>query len=280
MEFTKFRLAALVIMSAVLGYLIGSDTVDYLELTLLTLGGAFITGAANGLNQIAEKDVDKLMSRTQNRPLPTGRMTVREAYTVCLAMAGSGAVMLWVGTNWLCAVLSLSAMLMYAYVYTPMKRISPIAVFIGAIPGALPPLLGWVAARGFIGYEALVLFIIQFFWQFPHFWAIAWRSHEDYTKAGFYLLPLKSKDPSKGLSRDNAVIILFYTLMCVIAGLLPYFFGYCGLVSTIIITVAGIYFSYTSTRLLISCSMKDATSVMFASFFYLPVVQLFLYLNL
>lgn len=272
--FTKFRLASLVIFSAIIGYLIGMESFSAIALLSVIFGGLFITAASNGLNQIAEREIDKLMTRTQNRPMPTGRMSTQEAYLICVVLGALGTLILWLGTNQMAAILSVFSLILYAYMYTPLKRISPVSGFVGAIPGALPPLLGWVAARGFIGFEALLLFFIQFMWQFPHFWAIAWRAHEDYSKAGIMLLPLKS-----GLSKENAMIIFLYTLMLVPAGWLPYFFNFCSLWPTIGITVCALYFTYKAYRLLKTCEMKEATGLMFASFIYLPVVQLLLYFS-
>jgi protoheme IX farnesyltransferase len=263
-----------VIFSAIIGYLIGMESFSLSAFLSVIFGGLFITAASNGLNQIAEREIDKLMKRTQNRPMPTGRMNMQEAYLICFILGILGTLILWIGTNKMAAILSVFSMVLYAYMYTPLKRISPVSGFVGAIPGALPPLLGWVAARGFIGFEALLLFFIQFMWQFPHFWAIAWRTHDDYSKAGIMLLPLKN-----GLSKENAMIIFLYTLMLVPAGWLPYFFNFCSLWPTIGITICSLYFLYKAFRLLKTCDMKEATGLMFASFIYLPVVQLLLYLS-
>jgi protoheme IX farnesyltransferase len=272
---TKFRLAALVIISAVLGYLIGAEGVpDAVSLIAVTLGGSFITASANGLNQVFERESDQLMDRTKDRPLAAGRMDASEGLAVSLVTGILGTLILWFGTNPTATLLSLGALLIYAFIYTPLKRHTPIAVFVGAIPGALPPLLGWVAATGKLGYEALVLFFVQFMWQFPHFWAIAWRMHDDYLKAGFWLLPLRS-----GHSKENAAIIFFYTAMLIPVVAVPYAFGFIKLPTLIAMEAVSVYFLYTSYRLFKTCSMEDAKRVMFASFFYLPVVQLLHYIN-
>lgn len=272
---TKFRLAALVIISAVLGYLIGADgNVDVVSLVAVTIGGSFITASANGLNQVLERYTDQLMDRTKNRPLAAGRMEVSEAMAVSLLTGIIGTLILWFGTNPIATLMSVGALLIYAFVYTPLKRVSPIAVFVGAIPGALPPLLGWVAATGKLGYEAWVIFFVQFMWQFPHFWAIAWRMHADYQKAGFWLMPLKT-----GHSKENAAIIFFYTAMLIPVNAVPYAFGYCNLGTLIAMEILTLGFVYTSYRLFRTCSMEDAKLVMFASFFYLPLIQLLHYIN-
>ena len=273
--FTKFRLAGLVIFSAVLGYLAAAEHVNWLTLIALTLGGSFITASANGLNQIYERERDKLMQRTFQRPLPQHRISVKEAYIACILFAIAGFILLYWFCNPLTAVLSLGSLLIYAYVYTPLKPVTPLAVFVGAIPGALPPLLGFTAADNSISFDALIWFFIQFMWQFPHFWAIAWRGHEDYLRGGFYLLPLRN-----GKTRENAAIIFFYTLMNLPVALLPYFFGISGLYSSAGIFVMNVFFIYYAYRLYSGKSDKDATKLMFASFFYLPVVQILLFLNL
>lgn len=265
----------MVIISAVLGYLIGTEGVpDSVSLIAVTLGGSFITASANGLNQVFERESDQLMDRTKDRPLAAGRMDASEGLAVSLVTGILGTLILWFGTNPTATLLSLGALLIYAFVYTPLKRHTPVAVFVGAIPGALPPLLGWVAATGKLGYEALVLFFVQFMWQFPHFWAIAWRMHDDYLKAGFWLLPLRS-----GHSKENAAIILFYTAMLIPAVAIPYAFGFIKLPTLIAMEAASLYFLYTSYRLFKTCSMEDAKRVMFTSFFYLPAVQLLHYIN-
>ena len=276
---TKFRLAALVIVSAVLGYFIGvgDAPINFVALVSVTIGGSFITASANGLNQVFERYSDKLMDRTKNRPLAAGRMEFSEGLVVSIVTGVLGTLILWFGTNPMATVLSVAALLIYAFIYTPLKRVTPIAVFVGAIPGALPPLLGWVAASpypGNVGFEALVLFFVQFMWQFPHFWAIAWRMHSDYLKAGFWLMPLRS-----GHSKENAAIIFFYTAMLIPVVAIPYAFDLYQMGTLIATEIVTLVFVYTAYRLYRSCSMEDAKLVMFASFFYLPIVQLLHYLN-
>ena len=275
LAFTKFRLAGLVIFSAVLGYLAAAEQVNWITLIALTIGGSLITGSANGLNQIYERERDKRMQRTFQRPLPQQRIGIKEAYTACILFAIAGFILLFWFCNPLTAILSLGSLLIYAYIYTPLKPVTPLAVCVGAIPGALPPLLGFTAADNRIGFAALMWFFIQFMWQFPHFWAIAWRGFEDYQKGGFYLLPLRN-----GKTRENAAVIFFYTIMNLPVAMLPYFFHITGLYSSIGIFIMNIFFIYFAYKLYSGKSDKEATRLMFASFFYLPVVQILLFLNL
>src|SRR5687768_6977185 len=182
-ELLKSRLSFLVAFSCAFGYVLASPVVNWSTLSMLFIGGFLLSGASVIINQIIEKDLDRLMVRTMNRPLPTYRVTVNEACAVAVFCLAAGVLILLLYTNLLTAILSVVSMILYGFVYTPLKRVGPIAVFVGAIPGALPPLLGWVAATGGISYEALLIFGIQFIWQFPHFWAIAWVSDDDYKKA-------------------------------------------------------------------------------------------------
>lgn len=273
--FTKLRLSLLVLFSAGLGYLIAGQTFNTKTFICLLIGGFCITAASNGLNQIFERELDKMMKRTMGRPLPKDKMSVTEAYILVIFFAVGGSLFLWFGTNPLCTLLSISSLFLYSFVYTPLKRVSSIAVFVGAIPGALPPLLGYVAAKGTIDYMAMLLFATQFMWQFPHFWAIAWRLNEDYGKAGFSLLPFKT-----GHSKQNAFQILVYTLFLIPVSIVPYFVGYMNLVTAIITVVAGIAFLVPAIRLYRGLSMKAASVLMFSGFLYLPVVQIFMWLNI
>lgn len=273
--FTKLRLSLLVVFSAALGYLIAGRTIEIKSFLCLLGGGLCITIASNGLNQIFERELDKLMKRTMGRPLPKQKMSVAEAYILVLVFGIIGAAMLWIGTNPLCTILSVSSLVLYAFLYTPLKKVSSIAVFVGAIPGALPPLLGYVAVTGRVDYMAMLLFATQFMWQFPHFWAIAWRAHEDYKKAGFYLLPFRT-----GHSKQNAFQIFLYTFTLVPVSVLPVAFGLTNYISGIVILLTGIGFLIPAIWLYRTLKMKAATVLMFASFLYLPVVQIFMYLNL
>jgi protoheme IX farnesyltransferase len=273
--FTKVRLSLLVLFSAVLGYLMAAPKTDWTQLITLFIGGFFITAASNGLNQVFERDLDKLMKRTMNRPLPTEKMSLTEAWILIAVFAVLGTGILWWGTNPLCALLSFSSLIAYSFIYTPLKRRTPLAVFVGAFPGALPPLLGWVAATGSISYMALLLFATQFMWQFPHFWAIAWRLDDDYRKAGFNLLPFPT-----GRNKSNAFQILLYTTMLVPVSILPAVFGYINPITGVIVFTCSVLFLIPAIQLYRTCSMKAASLLMFSSFAYLPLVQLALLFNI
>lgn len=263
---TKFRLSMMVVFSAGIGFILGSGvTVVWSEFFLLCLGGFLLTGASNALNQVIEKDFDKLMPRTENRPLATGRMSVSEGVLIAGVLSVSGLLIL-ATFNPIVTLLGAISLLSYAFVYTPLKRVSPIAVIVGAFPGAFPPMIGWAAATGYIGPEALILFGILFMWQFPHFWAIAWVSFEDYKKGGFNLLPSKKQDKSSALQ------CVIYSLILIPTSLLTYFMGVTGLVSAIIVGITGLMYLLASIQLYIKCDRKAALQLMFASFFYLPIV--------
>ncbi|MDF9796918.1 protoheme IX farnesyltransferase [Catalinimonas alkaloidigena] len=266
----KFRLSFLVAFSSAFGYVLASQgPIDFFTLAVLSLAGFLISGASITINQIIERDLDKLMSRTKNRPLPTNKVSIAEASLFALLNATAGLWMLLQFTNILTAGLSLLSLIAYSFVYTPLKRVGPVAVLVGAFPGALPPLLGWVAYSGQIGPEALVLFGIQFIWQFPHFWAIAWVADEDYKKAGFKLLP-----SGGGKDLKTAVQIMTYALFLIPLGLLPLKFGITGIDSAIVATLCGALFLFQTFRLMVDCSRKSALKIMFGSFIYLPVVQI------
>ena len=276
-ELVKFRLSFLVAFSSGFGYVLGTTgSLDWQALIMLCLGGFMISGAAIIINQIIEKDLDAMMTRTRNRPLPTRKVTVKESIILSGVLGILGLAILHQFTNPLTTFLAFVSMILYGFVYTPLKRVGPIAVFVGAIPGALPPLLGWVAITGVIDANALILFGIQFIWQFPHFWAIAWVSDEDYRKAGFKLLPGRGK---KDL--HTAFQIMTYTLFLIPLGLLPAKFGLTGINSAIVATVCGVLFLAQTFKLIRDClpgseseSRKSALGIMFGSFVYLPVVQI------
>lgn len=270
-ELIKFRLSALVTFSAVFGFILGDSGVVFSwgKFFALMIGGFLISGASGAANEIWERDFDKLMKRTQNRPLPTKQISLNEAYWFTSIIALIGISVLWIFTNPLTTGLGVLSMILYVFVYTPLKRVGPIAVFVGAIPGAMPPLLGWTAATGAISHEALIIFGIQFVWQFPHFWAIAWVSDEDYKKAGFKLLPSGGK---KDL--NTAIQIMIYTLFLLPLGLLPTYFGLTGINSGIVATICGVLFLAQTFSLMRDCSRKSALKIMFGSFLYLPIVQI------
>lgn len=272
-QLTKISLSGLVVFSAVMGYLIATgSSFSWLSILLLSVGGFLVTGSSNAINQIIEKDTDKLMDRTADRPLPSGRMSITEATIAALIMGVSGIFILWKGLNPLCGILSLFSLLLYTAVYTPSKRVTPFSVLIGAFPGAFPPLLGWVAARNEIGLEALILYAIQFIWQFPHFWAIAWVLHDDYLKGGFKMLPW-------GRSKNTAFQTMVYSICLIPMGFVPMLFGFTNTIATILMVLTAMFFTAKAIKLFSDCEMKSAQKLMFGSFIYLPVVQMIWMIN-
>ena len=272
--FTKFRLSALVVISALSGYLFvvfrDGASVDWQVIFNLMVGGSLVTAASNGANQIWERELDIMMRRTQTRPLPQGRMNLKEAYLIVILCLVLGTWLLY-RINFLSAFLGVCAFVSYVFIYTPMKRVSPWAVFVGAFPGAIPPMLGAIAYTNKFGLEPGILFFVQFVWQFPHFWAIAWVVFDDYKAGGFSLLPSKF-----GKSKNSAYQIMVYSLFLIPFTLLPWVLGWTGSATLVIGTILGGCFFWYSYRLFITCDDKDAKKLMFASFFYLPLVQ-FLY---
>jgi protoheme IX farnesyltransferase len=268
-ELLKFRLSFLVAFSCAFGYVLGANVVNPLTLTMLFIGGFLLSGASIVVNQVIERDLDKLMIRTQNRPLPTHRLSVQESVVFGVICFAVSIMILLAYTNILTTGLSIISMILYSFVYTPLKRVGPIAVFVGAIPGALPPLLGWTAATGNITHEALIIFGIQFIWQFPHFWAIAWVADDDYKRAGFKLLPF-------GGQRDTntAIQIMIYTMFLIPMGMLPAAFGITGINSAIVATICGVLFFAQTFSLMKSGDRRSALKIMFGSFLYLPIVQI------
>ncbi len=264
--FTKFRLSFLVVISALSGYLFSGGN-NLSQIALLMVGGTLVTAASNGANQIWEREIDKKMQRTSKRPLPMGWMNLSEAISACILFLVIGETLLLL-INVKSALLGLGAFLIYVFIYTPMKQKSAWAVFVGAIPGAIPPLLGAVAATNEFGFIPGVLFFVQFTWQFPHFWAIAWVLHEDYQKAGFFLLP-----SSTGKTKNSAFQIALYSLALIPFSLAPWFYGLTGVASLIIASILGATFFLFAYRLFYSCEDLDARKLMFASFVYLPILQ-------
>ncbi|MBC7615563.1 MAG: protoheme IX farnesyltransferase [Pedobacter sp.] len=287
----KFRLTFLVVFSASVTFLIGSkiqidrgivESINWTNWLILIVGGFLVTSAANCFNEIIEVDLDKLMSRTKDRPMPAGRMTTGQGLVLGLVMGIVGTSML-VRLNLETGLLSVFSIFLYAFAYTPLKQKSPIAVFVGAIPGALPPLIGYIAAIGGqskIGYVpvdyeiALILFLIQFVWQFPHFWAIAWVLDDDYKLAGFRLLPTKKRD------KTSAIVTFISTLVLIPVSLLPTIRGFGGFYIAGVSILAGIAFSYYAYQLMVKLDLPSARRLMFCSFFYIPLVQLVLLFNL
>lgn len=268
----KLRLGTFVVLSAVLGWFMGADTMALVPFLELTLGGYLLTGASNGFNQIIERKNDAKMGRTANRPLPTGRMSVSAAVLWSTAAGIIGLTALFdLGLR--AGLLGLLALLSYVLAYTPLKSRTGFSVLVGAIPGAIPPMLGYVAATGEFGIEPGTLFAVQFMWQFPHFWAIAWVAHEDYLKAGYRMLPFK-----EGRTGASARQILLYTMLCIPASLLPWALPgaspMVGNVALVVAVLTGIGFTIPAFRLWRSLEVHHARQLMFASFLYLPIVQL------
>ena len=267
----KLRLASLVVVSAVLGYLLGipEGAFSWWGLIGLTVAGTLLTGASNALNQVLEVREDGLMKRTLSRPLVQGRLSGGEAVIAAFVAGGAGTLWLWLQFGPLTGILGFISLFMYVALYTPMKRHSAWAVFVGAFPGAFPPMLGYVAATGEFGLGPGLLFAMQFMWQFPHFWAIAWVLHDDYKQAGYHLLP-----SAEGRDGRSAFLIFLYSLFVVPVGMLPWVFDLTGNISMIIAVLAGIVMVWPAFKLLLTRDMRDARRVMFASFLYLPLVQI------
>ena len=266
-QLVKFRLTLTVVFSALLAFAITSQSnVHWLAALTLGLGGFLITGAANALNHVLEKDFDKLMARTADRPLAAGRMTISEAVLAAGLMSLAGIMLLALFNPW-AAFFGTLAMVLYAFVYTPMKRFSPLAIPVGAVPGALPMLIGCVAYEGQISQLALALFAIQFLWQFPHFWSIGWLGFDEYQKAGYRLLPMRDglRDPKTGL------YAALYALILIPVAALPFFWGYTGAVSAIFVGILGVVYAGLGWRLYRKKDRKAALTLMFFSFFYLPL---------
>lgn len=265
---TKFRLATLVVFSAVTAFVVGSGgAIDLTKLGLLALGGFLVTGAANALNQVLERDFDRLMNRTSDRPLPAGRMESSEAVLAAGLMSGAGILIFALFFNPQSAMLSTLSLISYSFIYTPMKRVSPLAVWIGAVPGALPMMIGWVAATGYVGIEGWFLFSVQFLWQFPHFWAIAWVSFDDYARGGFFLLPSKG-----GRDKASAFQAVLYAVMLLPLSFLPYAIGMCSLGLALLMALMSLGYIGFAWRLYRTCDHAEARKLMFYSFVYLPVI--------
>ena len=268
-ELTKFRLSLLVSFSAIFGFILATDNIIFFDLLVLGMSGYFVTAASVINNQIIEKDLDSKMDRTKDRPLPTNRISKRNSLITSVFFMVIGLTIMTIYFNMVAGLLSLVSLFLYTFIYTPLKRIGPIAVFVGAIPGALPPLIGWVAFSGEITMEAIIIFSIQFIWQFPHFWAIAWIYHDDYKKVGFKLLP------SKGEKNFNTALnIMTYTLFLIPLGLLPTIFGITGIISGAIAVLCAILFLAQTFKLFKDYSRSSALKIMFGSFIYLPIVQI------
>jgi protoheme IX farnesyltransferase len=269
-QLMKFTLSFTVVFSSVVCYLLAPGiSFDWVSVLLLFVAGMLITGSANAINQVVEKDTDALMKRTSTRPIAAGRMSADEGWTFALMAGTIGVFAMGYYFNWLSAGISAFSLFLYAFVYTPLKKKHSIAVLIGGIPGALPCLIGWVAGTGELSIGGWILFSIQFFWQFPHFWAIAWVAYNDYSKAGFKLLPDKG-----GPTKYAAVQALLYSVILVPLGVFPYFWGMTGMVSLVIVALANVFMILQCVRLFREMDVKAARRVMFSSYIYLPIVLL------
>ena len=268
---TKMRLALSVVFSSLAGYLLAAPQLNFNDLLLLAVGGYCMVGASNAFNQVLERDLDAQMERTKNRPLPAGRVHVPRALALAIFLTLAGICLLYL-LNWRTAFFGSLSIFLYVAVYTPLKTRTPLAVFIGAFPGAIPFMLGWVAYTNHFGIEPGVLFMLQFFWQFPHFWAIAWMLDEDYKKAGFKMLPTGEKD------RGTALQIVVYSLWMLLISILPYT-HYTGALrlsdyGVVAVVLVGIVMLYFATDLMLKKTNEAARRLMFGSVFYISSVQL------
>lgn len=284
-QLIKFTLSFMVVFSTVVSFLIAPTGMYYrsriISVLLLFVGGMLVTGSANAINQIAEKDTDAKMKRTAKRPVASGRMSVNEATIFAVITGALGVFVLWYWFNYQAALTGLFSLFLYGFIYTPLKKVNSIAVLVGAIPGAIPCLIGWVAATGNFSAGGWILFGIQFFWQFPHFWAIAWIAHTDYTAAGFKLLP-----GDKGPTKFTALQTVIYSALMIPVGLLPHLvllaeFDYrmpmSGVVSMWIVLFCNLWMVAVSIQLFLKMDVKSARMVMFSSYFYLMIVLLALF---
>jgi len=280
----KPSLSIMVVFSSVISYLLVPGVlIDWWRIILFFAGGMLVTGSANTINMVVEKDTDALMKRTAKRPIASGRITPEQGWGFAVLTGALGVFILGYYFNWTAALLAAFSLFLYAFVYTPLKKINSVAVLIGAVPGALPCLIGWVA--GFLpGQEiawlgGIIMFGIQFFWQFPHFWAIAWVAHQDYSRVGFKLLP-----SDKGPTKFTALQTLVYTLLMVPVTLAPFFTGISttagtkGITALIFVILANIFMIVRSVILYNKMDVASARKVMFGSYLYLPVILLALLL--
>ena len=270
-EITKLRLSVSVVFSSVAGYLLGADSIDFFVLFLLCVGGYCMVGASNVFNQIIEKDLDALMERTKNRPLPAGHMTGRSAFIFASILTVAGIVVLY-NINPVTAMFGAISIFMYVSLYTPLKTKTPLSVFVGAFPGAIPFMLGWVAATGKFGIEPGTLFMVQFFWQFPHFWAIGWFLFDDYKKAGFFMLPNGKRD------KGTAIQVILYTIWTVLVSLIPVL-GITGKlyltpISGVLIGLLGVGLLYYAIKLYKEKTSIAAKQLMLASVSYITLLQI------
>ena len=271
LQLVKPSLSIMVVFSSVVSYLLAPKVVDFdwRMILLLFAGGMLVTGSANAINQVVEKDTDALMKRTAKRPIAAGRMSMEEGWAFAIICGIAGVLILGFFFNWLSAGLAAFSLFLYAFVYTPLKKINAVAVLVGAFPGAMPCLIGWAAGADELSLGGWVLFAMQFLWQFPHFWAIAWVAHKDYTNAGFKLLPSE-----KGPTKYTALQTIVYSLLMIPVGMVPYYIGMSGVTSLIIVIIANLFLVIQCVRLYRSMDVKAARRVMFSSYLHLPVVLL------
>lgn len=290
----KFTLSFLVVFSCVVSYLLAPNvTFNLYSIVMLFIAGMLVTGAANAINQTVEKDTDILMKRTANRPVAAGRMSVKEGWMFAIITGSIGILIMWQWFNFASAIIALFSLFLYAFIYTPLKKVNSISVLVGAFPGALPCLIGWVAGTGLINPFAhfqgtlangevatfsnmggYILFALQFFWQFPHFWAIAWLAHKDYENAGFKLLPAR-----EGPTKFSAFQAVIYSMLMVPVGMLPYYFGISGMLAFWVLLACNFWMVYVSVMLVVKMNSGAARKVMFSSYFYLMIVFLVLLLD-
>ena len=281
-QLMKPSLSIMVVFSSVISYLLAPKVVEYnwVMILLLFAGGMLVTGSANAINQVVEKDTDAQMKRTSTRPVAAGRMSVGEGWAFAIVTGALGVFILGFYFNWLSAGLAAFSLFLYAFIYTPLKKVNSIAVLMGAVPGALPCLIGWAAGDDQLSTGGWILFAFQFFWQFPHFWAIAWVAHKDYSAVGFKLLPA-----NEGPTRFTAIQTIAYSLLLVPVTLLPYFTGMCsyedtmGLISIGLVILANLFMIGRCVALYKNMDVSSARKVMFGSYMYLPVVLLALLLS-
>jgi protoheme IX farnesyltransferase len=270
-QLIKPSLSIMVVFSSVISYLLAPKVVEYdwKMIALLFVAGLLVTGSANAINQVVEKDTDAMMRRTSKRPVAAGRMTTGEGWAFAVITGVIGVFMLGNFFNWLSAGIALFSLFLYAFIYTPLKKVSSISVLVGAVPGALPCLIGWAAGNDALSSGGWVLFLLQFMWQFPHFWAIAWIAHKDYSKAGFKLLPSEL-----GPTKYTAIQTIIYSLLLIPVGVIPYFTGMSGALSLVIVALANVFMVWRCVQLYRNMDVPSARRVMFSSYIYLPVVLL------
>jgi heme o synthase len=283
-QLIKLSLSIMVVFSSVVSFMLSPGYEDYKDklfrIIMLFAGGMLVTGSANAINQVVEKDTDAMMKRTAKRPIAAGRMSVQEGWAFAVVTGALGIFIFGNYFNWLSAGLAAFSLFLYAFIYTPLKKVSSIAVLVGAVPGALPCLIGWAAGDDKLSMGGWVLFGIQFFWQFPHFWAIAWIAHTDYSTAGFKLLP-----SDKGPTKFTALQTVIYSLLLLPATLIPYFIGMCeynsvaGMIGLVLVVIANVFMIMRCVNLYRKMDVPSARKVMFGSYMYLPVVLLALLMS-